>query len=83
MSSPRVVQFASWRIRELSSNLPLYNKHIVQISSMYEFCAVSQSQTTNESCFLYKSKTDEDLKRDIEKLAVRTIQKTFSTTKLD
>ena len=73
----------SWRIRELSSNLPFYNKHIVQISSMYEFCAVSQSQMTNASRLLYKSKTDEDLKRDIKKLAVRTIQKTFRTTKLD
>jgi len=53
---PRDVQSASWqsascRIRELSSNLPFYNKQIVQISSMYEFCAVSQSQTTNASRF--------------------------------
>ena len=30
-----------------------------------------------------KSKTDDDLKRDIEKLAVRTIQKMFGTTKVD
>jgi len=56
MSSSRVVQSASWCIRDLSSNLPFYNKHIVHISSMYEFCAVSQSQTTNASCFLCKSK---------------------------